>query len=94
MSSQQNEFDVPTTCAVIESHLYAIKTWDYPNNWATDTLNSYLEKFLIHFLISIVIMTFTLNGLLNSPRVSAMFTLTIIFIILNRFFMGYINEKQ
>jgi hypothetical protein len=53
-----------------------------------------IENFLIHFLISIVIMTFTLNGLLNSPRVSAMFTLTIIFIIVNRFFMGYINEKQ
>lgn len=53
-----------------------------------------IEKFLIHFLLSIVIMTFTLDGLLNSPRVSAMFTLTIILVILNRFFMGYINEKQ
>ena len=53
-----------------------------------------IENFLIHFLLSIVIMTITLDGLLNSPRVSAMFTLTIILIILNRFFMGYINEKQ
>jgi len=52
-----------------------------------------IENFLIHFLISIVIMTITLDGLLNSPRVSMMFTLTIICIIINRFLIGYNNEK-
>lgn len=53
-----------------------------------------LENFLIHFLISIVILTFIADGMLNSPRVSATFTLCIITILFNRFLMGYINEKQ
>lgn len=52
-----------------------------------------IENFLIHFLLSIVIMTITLDGLLNSPRVSILFTLTIIGIIANRFLMGYRDEK-
>jgi hypothetical protein len=53
-----------------------------------------IERFLIHFLITIVLLTITLDGILNSPRVSAMFTIAIILILINRFFIGYTDEKQ
>lgn len=53
-----------------------------------------LENFLINFLISIVILTFIADGALNSPRISAAFTLCVFSIIINRFLMGFNNAKQ
>ena len=51
MSSQENEYDVPTTCAVIEAHLESVKSGHYLGTWAIDILNSYSENFLIHSLM-------------------------------------------